>query len=154
MIGASNFFELAVAVAIALYGFNSGAALATVVGVLIEVPVMLWLVRMVNSTKSCTKNPFEFNPERQRARIDVAGRLAAGARRLPAGRGQMVEDGLGEDRAARVGGAQEQDVHDGPALPLPDAMTGGVVASLAGSGQSTTCRAARRSPDDRRSSCR
>ena len=52
MIGASNFFELAVAVAIALYGFNSGAALATVVGVLIEVPVMLWLVKMVNSTKA------------------------------------------------------------------------------------------------------
>jgi arsenite transporter len=51
MIGASNFFELAVAVAIVLYGFNSGAALATVVGVLIEVPVMLWLVRMVNNTK-------------------------------------------------------------------------------------------------------
>ena len=51
MIGASNFFELAVAVAIVLYGFNSGAALATVVGVLIEVPVMLWLVRMVNKSK-------------------------------------------------------------------------------------------------------
>ncbi|MVW76570.1 ACR3 family arsenite efflux transporter [Pseudomonas xionganensis] len=51
MIGASNFFELAVAVAIALYGFNSGSALATVVGVLIEVPVMLWLVRMVNNSK-------------------------------------------------------------------------------------------------------
>jgi len=51
MIGASNFFELAVAVAIVLYGFDSGAALATVVGVLIEVPVMLWLVRMVNASK-------------------------------------------------------------------------------------------------------
>ena len=51
MIGASNFFELAVAVAIALYGFNSGAALATVVGGLIEVPLMLWLVRMVNNSK-------------------------------------------------------------------------------------------------------
>jgi len=51
MIGASNFFELAVAVAIVLYGFDSGAALATVVGVLIEVPVMLWLVRMVNRSK-------------------------------------------------------------------------------------------------------
>jgi len=51
MIGASNFFELAVAAAIVLYGFDSGAALATVVGVLIEVPVMLWLVRMVNSTR-------------------------------------------------------------------------------------------------------
>lgn len=51
MIGASNFFELAVAVAIVLYGFDSGAALATVVGVLIEVPVMLWLVRLVNQSK-------------------------------------------------------------------------------------------------------
>ncbi|MFO7746541.1 MAG: ACR3 family arsenite efflux transporter [Orrella sp.] len=51
MIGASNFFELAVAVAIVLYGFDSGAALATVVGVLIEVPVMLWLVKIVNQSK-------------------------------------------------------------------------------------------------------
>jgi ACR3 family arsenite transporter len=51
MIGASNFFELAVAVAIVLYGFDSGATLATVVGVLIEVPVMLWLVRTVNRTR-------------------------------------------------------------------------------------------------------
>jgi ACR3 family arsenite transporter len=48
MIGASNFFELAVAVAIALFGLNSGAALATVVGVLIEVPIMLSLVRLSN----------------------------------------------------------------------------------------------------------
>ena len=52
MIGASNFFELAVAVAIVLYGFDSGAALATVVGVLIEVPVMLWLVRLVNGSRA------------------------------------------------------------------------------------------------------
>ncbi|HTN30447.1 MAG TPA: ACR3 family arsenite efflux transporter [Pseudomonas sp.] len=52
MIGASNFFELAVAVAIVLYGFNSGAALATVVGVLIEVPVMLWLVKLINNSRS------------------------------------------------------------------------------------------------------
>jgi arsenite transporter len=51
MIGASNFFELAVAVAIVLYGFDSGAALATVVGVLIEVPVMLWLVKLVNRSR-------------------------------------------------------------------------------------------------------
>jgi ACR3 family arsenite transporter len=51
LIGASNFFELAVAAAISLFGLNSGAALATVVGVLIEVPVMLSLVRIVNATR-------------------------------------------------------------------------------------------------------
>ena len=51
LIGASNFFELAVATAISLFGFHSGAALATVVGVLIEVPVMLMIVRFVNSSK-------------------------------------------------------------------------------------------------------
>ena len=47
----SNFFELAVAAAISLFGFESGAALATVVGVLIEVPVMLLVVRVVNASK-------------------------------------------------------------------------------------------------------
>jgi ACR3 family arsenite transporter len=51
LIGASNFFELAVAAAISLFGFHSGAALATVVGVLIEVPVMLLVVRFVNRSK-------------------------------------------------------------------------------------------------------
>ena len=51
LIGASNFFELAVAVAISLFGFESGAALATVVGVLIEVPVMLMVVHIVNRTE-------------------------------------------------------------------------------------------------------
>ena len=51
LIGASNFFELAVAAAISLFGFNSGAALATVVGVLIEVPVMLSVVKIVNGTR-------------------------------------------------------------------------------------------------------
>ncbi len=51
LIGASNFFELAVATAIALFGFNSGAALATVVGVLIEVPVMLSIVAIVNRSQ-------------------------------------------------------------------------------------------------------
>ena len=57
LIGASNFFELAVATAIALFGFESGAALATVVGVLIEVPVMLLVVRVVNSTVSWYEQP-------------------------------------------------------------------------------------------------
>jgi ACR3 family arsenite transporter len=51
LIGASNFFELAVAAAISLFGFSSGAALATVVGVLIEVPVMLSVVKIVNASK-------------------------------------------------------------------------------------------------------
>ena len=51
LIGASNFFELAVAAAISLFGFESGAALATVVGVLIEVPVMLLVVKVVNASK-------------------------------------------------------------------------------------------------------
>ena len=52
MIGTSNFFELAVAVAISLFGLNSGAALATVVGVLVEVPVMLSLVAIANKTRA------------------------------------------------------------------------------------------------------
>ncbi|MEI0796985.1 ACR3 family arsenite efflux transporter [Brachyspira intermedia] len=52
MIGASNFFELAVAVAVSLFGVNSGAALATIVGVLVEVPVMLTLVKIANATKN------------------------------------------------------------------------------------------------------
>ena len=57
LIGASNFFELAVAAAISLFGLNSGAALATVVGVLIEVPVMLLVVKVANSTRSWYEGP-------------------------------------------------------------------------------------------------
>ncbi|MDO6993510.1 ACR3 family arsenite efflux transporter [Brachyspira innocens] len=56
MIGASNFFELAVAVAVSLFGVNSGAALATIVGVLVEVPVMLTIVKIANATKNKFKN--------------------------------------------------------------------------------------------------
>lgn len=56
MIGASNFFELSVAVAISLFGVQSGAALATVVGVLVEVPVMLTLVKIANNTRKYFKN--------------------------------------------------------------------------------------------------
>lgn len=55
MIGASNFFELSVAVAISLFGLQSGAALATVVGVLVEVPVMLTLVKIANNTRKYFK---------------------------------------------------------------------------------------------------
>lgn len=57
MIGASNFFELAVAAAIALFGLQSGAALATVVGVLVEVPLMLALVRIANKTRQHFPEP-------------------------------------------------------------------------------------------------
>ena len=55
LIGASNFFELAVATAISLFGFQSGAALATVVGVLIEVPVMLSVVRIVRRSRALVR---------------------------------------------------------------------------------------------------
>lgn len=59
MIGASNFFELAVAVAISIFGLGSGAALATVVGVLVEVPVMLQLVKIANNTKNWFPKPIK-----------------------------------------------------------------------------------------------
>jgi ACR3 family arsenite transporter len=62
LIGASNFFELAVATAIALFGPESGAALATVVGVLVEVPVMLSVCRLCNSTRAW------FHTDQMRAR--------------------------------------------------------------------------------------
>ncbi|QIT54910.1 ACR3 family arsenite efflux transporter [Aquisalimonas sp. 2447] len=62
MIGASNFFELAVAAAIALFGVHSGAALATVVGVLVEVPLMLLLVKIANRTRHRFPAPAEAQP--------------------------------------------------------------------------------------------
>jgi arsenite transporter len=64
LIGASNFFELAVAAAISLFGLHSGAALATVVGVLIEVPVMLSVVKIVNSSKSWYEQPATLSSKR------------------------------------------------------------------------------------------
>jgi ACR3 family arsenite transporter len=63
LIGASNFFELAVAAAISLFGFESGAALATVVGVLIEVPVMLSVVHLVKRSKEWYEGRDAANPE-------------------------------------------------------------------------------------------
>ena len=57
LIGASNFFELAVATAIGLFGFESGAALATVVGVLVEVPVMLSVVKITQLTRGWYEHP-------------------------------------------------------------------------------------------------
>ncbi|MGE5866473.1 MAG: ACR3 family arsenite efflux transporter [Rhizobacter sp.] len=62
LIGASNFFELAVATAISLFGFQSGAALATVVGVLIEVPVMLAVVAIVNRSQAWYERPMRAQP--------------------------------------------------------------------------------------------
>lgn len=60
MIGASNFFELSVAVAIALFGTTSPAALATTVGVLTEVPVMLILVKIANASQAVSKEGHEY----------------------------------------------------------------------------------------------
>lgn len=66
LIGASNFFELAVAAAISLFGFHSGAALATVVGVLIEVPVMLLVVRVVNRSRGWYERRLPTQPDLSR----------------------------------------------------------------------------------------
>jgi arsenite transporter len=79
LIGASNFFELAVAVAISMFGINSGAALATVVGVLIEVPVMLALVAIVNRSKGWYE-----------AGTAVQRRAVAPEKTSAHGRGQMI----------------------------------------------------------------
>ncbi len=69
LIGASNFFELAVAAAISLFGFSSGAALATVVGVLIEVPVMLSVVKVVNASRAWYENGKAVRLARERASV-------------------------------------------------------------------------------------
>jgi len=76
LIGASNFFELAVAAAISLFGFDSGAALATVVGVLIEVPVMLSVVKIVNASRGWYERGAAV---RRHAVATAPGRGAAGA---------------------------------------------------------------------------
>lgn len=68
LIGTSNFFELAVAVAISLFGLNSGAALATVVGVLVEVPVMLSLVALVNAWRPAETGEFVVDEQGQRVK--------------------------------------------------------------------------------------
>ena len=72
MIGASNFFELAVAVAISLFGLESGAALATVVGVLVEVPVMLALVRVANNTRHWFGEAGDIQTDRREALKEAA----------------------------------------------------------------------------------
>jgi ACR3 family arsenite transporter len=69
LIGASNFFELAVAAAISLFGFHSGAALATVVGVLIEVPVMLSVVKIVNASKTWYERGDVLRPQERRSSL-------------------------------------------------------------------------------------
>jgi ACR3 family arsenite transporter len=71
LIGASNFFELAVATAITLFGFESGAALATVVGVLIEVPVMLVAVRVVNRSREWYERRDGIVPNEECCPVDV-----------------------------------------------------------------------------------
>jgi len=84
LIGASNFFELAVATAISLFGFASGAALATVVGVLIEVPVMLSVVKIVNMSKgwyergAAVRRSSRAIAERAE-RTDISGNRSAGS---------------------------------------------------------------------------
>lgn len=69
MIGASNFFELSVAVAISLFGLSSGAALATVVGVLVEVPVMLSLVHIARSMRNSFKDTSETQTEEEEEEV-------------------------------------------------------------------------------------
>lgn len=73
LIGASNFFELAVAAAISVFGFSSGAALATVVGVLIEVPVMLSVVRIVNASRPWYENGTAVKRRARREGSDRSG---------------------------------------------------------------------------------
>ena len=74
LIGASNFFELAVATAIVLFGFDSGAALATVVGVLVEVPVMLSVVKIVNASREWYERKAEVHPIAENSRFGNNGR--------------------------------------------------------------------------------
>ncbi|MCP9943313.1 ACR3 family arsenite efflux transporter [Cyanobium sp. ATX 6E8] len=88
MIGASNFFELAVAVAISLFGLKSGAALATVVGVLVEVPVMLSLVAIANHNRRL----FPFRAPCQASAIPAPGRQPLDPARLPGEQPRALTD--------------------------------------------------------------
>jgi ACR3 family arsenite transporter len=131
MIATSNFFELAVAVAISLYGLDSGAALATVVGVLVEVPVMLLLVRLCMWMKPAL--------ERRAARCDevcpwaktAGAQLAAGC----AGRTRCC--GSGETSAASAGpgarASQSFAIVDAEEDPLVAAKSPAPVSALRGS---------------------
>ena len=83
LIGASNFFELAVAAAISLFGFNSGAALATVVGVLIEVPVMLSVVAIVNRSKGWYESGTAVRRREQEADLSASSEAVAQATPRP-----------------------------------------------------------------------
>ena len=87
LIGASNFFELAVATAIVLFGFQSGAALATVVGVLVEVPVMLTVVRIVN------RDPALVRGRRRRADPNRPGLAQQGVEQEAHGQDAAADDG-------------------------------------------------------------
>jgi len=86
LIGASNFFELAVAAAISLFGFSSGAALATVVGVLIEVPVMLTVVAIVNRSRGWYERGGAVQRVAARCAAPIAGPSEAAAPAISAGR--------------------------------------------------------------------
>ena len=101
LIGACNFFELAVATAIALFGFQSGAALATVVGVLVEVPVMLSVVRLVRASRSWYERGSDGGRGQETNRLAVGKSLTHFTDFAPTARGSLACDGFpGRPRGA------------------------------------------------------